>query len=82
MILSTNPNITRVLDSMGFDRVFHIRQEPLENDEDLGELPVLPESEEGVHKRVLEAHRVLMGLSDDNRAQFRELVSLLEGQCF
>lgn len=82
VILSTNPNITRVLDSMGFDRVFRIRQEPLEDDEDLGELPVLPESEEGVHKRVLEAHRVLMGLSEDNRAEFRELVSLLEGQCF
>ena len=82
LILSTNPDITRVLESMGFDRVFRIREEPLLDDEDLGELPVLPCSEDAVKKRVLEAHRTLMGLSDSNHAKFRELVSLLEGQCF
>lgn len=82
LILSTNPDITRVLESMGFDRVFRIREVPLRNDEDLGELPVLPDSEEGVRQHVLEAHRVLMGLNENNRARFRELVSLLEGQCY
>lgn len=82
VILSTNPDITRVLESMGFDRVFSIREEPLLNDEDLGELPVLPCSEDSVKRRVLDAHRTLMGLSDSNHAKFRELVSLLEGQCF
>ncbi|GAB3374233.1 STAS domain-containing protein [Spongiibacter taiwanensis] len=82
LILSTNSDITRVLESMSFDRVFRIREAPLMNDEDLGELPVLPDSEEGVRLRVLEAHRVLMGMSDSNHAKFRELVSLLEGQCY
>ncbi|MFQ3199923.1 MAG: anti-anti-sigma factor [Zhongshania sp.] len=82
VILSTNRDITRVLESMGFDRVFSIREEPLLNDKDLGELPVLQCSEDSVKKRVLEAHRILMGLSDSNHAKFRELVSLLEGQCF
>ena len=82
VILSTNPDITRVLDSMGFDRAFQIREEPLLDDEDLGELPALPDSEDGVRKRVLEAHRILMGLNEGNRAKFRELVSLLEGQCY
>ncbi|CAA0088138.1 Uncharacterised protein [Zhongshania aliphaticivorans] len=82
VILSTNPDITRILQSMGFDRVFNVREEPLLNDEDLGELPVLPCSEDAVKARVLEAHRTLMGLSDSNHAKFRELVSLLEGQCF
>ena len=71
LILSTNPDITRVLESMGFDRVFRIREEPLLDDEDLGELPVLPCSEDAVKKRVLEAHRTLMGLSDSNHAKFR-----------
>ncbi|MFT5887241.1 MAG: anti-anti-sigma factor [Zhongshania sp.] len=82
LILSTNPDITRVLSSMGFDRVFRIREEPLLDDEDLGELPVLPCSEDSVKRKVLEAHRTLMGLSDSNHAKFHELVSLLEGQCF
>src|SRR5690606_10052846 len=76
LILSTNPDITRVLESMGFDRVFRIREAPLCSDEDLGELPVLPDSEEGVRQRVLDAHRVLMGMSASNHAKFRELVSL------
>jgi len=31
---------------------------------------------------VLEAHRVLMGMNESNRAKFRELVTLLEGQCY
>ncbi len=82
LILSTNPDITRVLESMGFDKVFRIRQEPLLDDEDLGELPMLHEDEEGVRDKGLEAHRVLMGLSESNKAKFRELVTLLEGQCF
>ena len=81
-ILSVNPDITRLLQSMGFDRVFQIVQEPLCDDEDLGELPVLPDSEEGVRQRVIEAHRILMGLNSSNKARFRELVSLLEGQCY
>ena len=82
VILSTNADITRVLDSMGFGRVFCIRQEPVVDDEDLSELPVLPDSEDAVRDKVLEAHRVLMGMNESNRAKFRELVTLLEGQCY
>lgn len=78
VILSTNPDITRVLQSMGFDRVFRIRQHPLSNEEDLGELPQVEESEGAVKEKVLEAHRVLMGLNDRNKAKFKELVSMLE----
>ena len=78
VVLSTNPNITRILQSMGFDRVFDIRQEVPHTEADLGELPVVSESESGVRDRVLEAHRVLMGMSDKNRAQFQELVCALE----
>jgi anti-anti-sigma factor len=79
VILSTNPNITRILQSMGFDRVFDIRQDVPHTEADLGELPIVPESESGVRNRVIEAHRVLMGMSEHNRAQFQELVCALEG---
>lgn len=78
VILSTNPDITRVLQSMGFDRVFRLRQHPLSNDQDLGELPQVEGSEGAVKEKVLEAHRILMGLNDSNKARFRELVSMLE----
>jgi anti-anti-sigma factor len=78
VILSTNPNITRILLSMGFDRVFDIRQQAPQTDEQLGELPMVAASEQGVRERVLEAHRVLMGMNEQNRAEFQELVCALE----
>jgi anti-anti-sigma factor len=78
VILSTNPNITRILLSMGFERVFDIRQQAPKTDEQLGELPMVAASEQGVCERVLEAHRVLMGMNEQNRAEFQELVCALE----
>jgi anti-anti-sigma factor len=76
--LSTNPNITRILLSMGFDRVFDIREQTPQTDEQLGELPMVAGSEQGVRERVLDAHRVLMGMNEQNHAEFQELVCALE----
>lgn len=81
VILSTNRDITRLLKSMGFSRVFDIREEPLINDQMLGELPVARDTEAGMRDKVIEAHRVLMGLSEKNRVEFSELVSTLESGC-
>jgi anti-anti-sigma factor len=78
VIVSTNPNITRILDSMGFGRVFDIRHELLRTDRQLAELPLAVGTENDVRERVIEAHRVLMGLNAQNRAQFNELVCALE----
>lgn len=78
VVLSTNPNITRILLSMGFDRVFDIRQQKPQSDEQLGELPVVAASESAVQARVLDAHRVLMGMNEHNRVEFKELVCALE----
>lgn len=78
VLFSTNPNITRIIDSMGFERVFDIRQEPLHSDKQLGELPVAEGTENSVREKVIDAHRVLMGMNDHNRAQFNELVCALE----
>lgn len=77
-LLSTNPNITRVIDSMGFGRVFDIRHEAVRTAEQLAELPQVPGTEQGVREKVIEAHRVLMGMNESNRAQFQELVCALE----
>lgn len=78
VVLSTNPNITRILTSMGFERVFDIREQRPHTEEQLAELPVVPGSETVVRDTVLEAHRVLMGMNEKNSAQFRELVCALE----
>lgn len=78
VILSTNPSVSRVLQSMSFDKVFHICDEPLGSEQDLEELPLCQCSEDSAKKKVLEAHRCLMGLSKKNQVEFRELVSNLE----
>lgn len=77
-ILTTNPNITRLLESMGFGKVFDIRRQPLVEKEDFGELPMVACNESEARYKVIEAHRVLMGLNEKNRATFLELVTTLE----
>lgn len=78
-IVSTRPDITRLLVSMGLDDVFHIVTEPLEHKEQLGVLKSKKASEEDMRQQVLEAHRALMSLNETNRAAFKDLVSTLEG---
>jgi anti-anti-sigma factor len=77
-IVSTNPDITRVLLTMGFDDVFRIVEEPLEDVGQLGELAVLEADEDDLRRRVLDAHRTLMDLNETNRESFRDLVTALE----
>ena len=77
-LVSTRPDITRLLTTMGFDDVFHIVTEPLRDERQLGELPKCDLSAEDLRHRVLTAHRTLMALNDDNRERFQDLVATLE----
>ena len=77
-LVSTNPDITRILRTMGFDDIFHIVESPLTEIGQLGELPTLETDEEDVRQRVLDAHRTLMDLNEQNRESFRDLVTALE----
>ncbi|MBB6342867.1 anti-anti-sigma factor [Pseudomonas fluvialis] len=77
-VVTTNPDITRVLQSMGFDQVFNIVDTPVPCPDCLADLPSQDQTEEVVKAKVLEAHRILMGLNDSNREAFHDLVSALE----
>ncbi len=77
-IVSTKADISRILLSMGFDKVFILIKEAVNDSEQLKELSVLQESEEAVKERVVDAHRVLMGLNEKNKAAFKDLVRSLE----
>lgn len=81
MLVSTRPDVTRLLVTMGLDDVFNLVQEPLVHDEQLGELPCGCQAEDEVRQRVIEAHRLLMGLNETNREAFRDLVTALEADC-
>ncbi len=78
LVLSDNPSITRLLESMGFDDIFEIVADAELPLSDVRELPHTTLNEEQVKVRVLEAHRILMELNRTNRDTFRELVETLE----
>ncbi|WP_422133083.1 STAS domain-containing protein [Endozoicomonas sp. ALD040] len=84
VIISTKDDITRILLSMGFDRVFVIVRE-LEgyeklnlnlNMHDIACDGNLEQSSQA--RKVLDAHKVLMSLSEENRETFSGLVKQLE----
>ena len=77
-IYSCDPGINRLIKSMGFQRLFELHEELCCNPEDVSEIPTIEGSEDIVKDKVIEAHRVLMGLSEDNRARFKDLMSALE----
>jgi anti-anti-sigma factor len=79
VIYSTNPDITRILFSMGFEEVFIINETfSAENSFGLGELPIKEQTEEETRLKVLEAHRTLVGLNLANEVKFHELLESLE----
>ena len=77
-LISTRADITRLLETMGFDDIFHIVEEPLDDVRELGDLPRSNLSAEDLRNRVLEAHRALMSLNAGNHGQFEDLVAMLE----
>lgn len=77
-LISTNPDVTRIIASMGFDKIFIILKEPASCIKELEEIPVLKASEQQVREKVLDAHKVLMSLNSRNREEFKNLVQALE----
>jgi len=80
-LVSVNDNITRVLLSMGFEKVFVLVKHLDEDPEPMQELAEGDFSDLSVQQQVLEAHRTLMGMNQKNRQEFKNLVDVLESQC-
>ncbi len=77
-IYSSDPGINRLLKSMGFQRLFKLHEEICTTPEQISEIPIVDGSEQAVKEKVIEAHRVLMDISDENRARFKDLMAALE----
>ena len=77
-IFSCDSGINRLLTSMGLDQLFEMHQRTCCATGCSQPIPMVPGSEDTVRERVLEAHRVLMDVSDENRARFSDLVASLE----
>lgn len=80
VILCVNPDIQRILTSMGFDQVFRILQTTASLRDQLAELPAGELSEDEVTQAVIDAHRTLMSLNENNQHTFRGLVDALESE--
>ena len=77
-IVSTNPDITKILKGMNFDIIFNIVEEPLSSGANFGELNHISESDDVIKQKVIIAHQALMTLSHDNKLEFQDLVSALK----
>lgn len=77
-LVSDHEDMNRLLYSMGFDQVFNIVSQTAPSNAELEDLPGQILSEDLVRDKVLEAHRILMNLNENNREAFRDLVSSLE----
>jgi len=77
-IYSCDSGINRLLKSMGFQRLFNLHEELCGISEFISEIPVIPTTEQGVKEKVIEAHRVLMDISEDNKLRFKDLMAVLE----
>ena len=80
-LVSTNNNITRILLSMGFDKVFTLVSKLDEELPPCDQLENANCSEREMQDKVLEAPKTLMGLNDKNQQEFKSLVNALESQC-
>ena len=75
-LICRSQDVRRVLLNMGFDDVFAIVADGAVQSVDLVDLPEVDECE--TRERVIEAHKVLMSLNENNRETFQSLVDALE----
>lgn len=79
-IVADNPDIQRMLDVMGFASYFTVVEAPITEARELCDLPEVACDVEETRQRILEAHRILMRMSERNREEFQPLVEMLEAQ--
>ncbi len=80
MVLSTNESINRILETMGFSDIFiivdHLNEViPVES---CAELKEECAPDDVIKTKVIEAHKILMDLNQNNKETFTNLVNMLE----
>lgn len=80
-LICVDPGILRILSNMGFDDVFTLVDKNQHGSTPLAVLPVSPElTEADLLERVIDAHHVLMSMSERNQNAFKDLVAALESE--
>ena len=79
-LVSTKEDINRLLTSISFDEVFDIVDESGHVMADCQELGLQEDTGPEMAQTVLNAHRTLMAISEDNKERFQEVIELFEQQ--
>lgn len=75
---TANPDIIRLLNSMGILDAFELINISEGKEYNFKDLMISSCSEDFVKEKVLEAHKILMNVNDENKETFKELVKTLE----
>ena len=78
VLYSSNSGINRLLESMAFGHLFELRNEMCNDPQDIAEVPCAAGDAQAIREKVIEAHHILMDLSEDNRERFKDLMAVLE----
>ncbi|MCW8124996.1 STAS domain-containing protein [Microbulbifer halophilus] len=81
LALSADKGIRHLLDAMGFESLIEVSDEERDYSAKPEPLQCKNPDECAAREKVLEAHRVLMSLNEQNAATFRDLVQTLEREC-
>tara|TARA_B110000858_G_scaffold81503_1_gene94518 strand:+ start:13612 stop:14103 length:492 start_codon:yes stop_codon:yes gene_type:complete len=79
-VFCQNSSILRTLESMSFDEIFDIFDQlpDLDASADLYEIGTQNLPLDEIREQVLEAHKILVRLSEDNQQEFQDLIKALE----
>ncbi|GAB2879371.1 STAS domain-containing protein [Microbulbifer echini] len=81
LVFLANKGIWHLLDAMGFDTLMEISDEQCKFSVETQPLVCQTPDECAAREKVLEAHRVLMSMNEQNAETFRDLVHTLEREC-
>ena len=79
-VVSTNANVNRTLETVGFYDVFTIDDQQHPRPVDARDLPLVADQEQEIADAILQAHRTLAELSEANREMFHSVVDALESE--
>ena len=79
-LVSSKEDINRLLFSIGFDEVFDIVDETGHVMTDSQELGLQEDTGAEMAQTILDAHRTLMSINEDNKARFQDVIDLFEQQ--
>ncbi|WP_323846770.1 STAS domain-containing protein [Microbulbifer magnicolonia] len=81
LALSADDGMRHLLDAMGFDALIEVSDEERDYGAETKPLQCKTPDEYSAREKVLEAHRVLMSMNEQNAETFRDLVHTLELEC-